>query len=982
MLGGERVGRNDLIRFLAEAEAVAAIKHENVVQVFDYGDADGRPFMALEFLPGGSLSGSLAKGRESVSSTASACDTAALLSQVARGVAAAHALGIVHRDLKPANVLLDEAGAPKVADFGLAKRGEGSEVTQTGQVMGTPAYMSPEQAKGETKFVGPQADVWALGVMFYEALTGRRPFQGTVQEILAKAQTADPVPPRKSVPTIPRDLELICLKCLAKQPHERYPTAKELADDLDRFARGEPIRVRPAGLLERGYKWAKRKPAVAGLYAATTTAVLLLFVGAAIAVERRAAVAARIAADTARDEADRERGNADAARGVADREREKAVAARDGEIAARNEVTTLNYYRQVERAHGVWGENDVLKAMRLLIDTTPDRRDWEWRYVARLCRSEIRLIRARAPVPGVSISPDGRTWVGALEDGTAPVWDAATGKELLVYRGHKSLLKRALFHPDGVRVLSTSHDGEVHIWEAGTGKPLHTFKLPGEGSFAFALNGDGSRVAAGTYSGPIRIWNLETKEEIATLTGHNGSVIGVLFAPDGRLFSVGGDGTLRSWDIASKKQLTPPRGHRGLVWGLTLTPDKQRLLTSDESGRIYTWDATTLNPVSQFVAHDNRVWSIVFSPDGSQVLTTSLDQTAKLWDAKTWRLLRTFRGHTNDAVGGAFLADGRVMTHGGDRTVRAWDATRDAEARVLAGGGVLEGVAFDPSGRLVAGGAGNGIPVWEAGTGKLVGRFGAPGETGRGVAFTPDGAAVVSGGLSGKVRAWPLDGGPPRILGEHNAPVTAVAFVPGSGRVASIGRDGLVKVWGTDPNKPVWSAPHAGPLALAVSPDGRILATGGEDKHIRLWDANTGHPIRVLTGHTFRVSRVAFSPDGKRLASGSHDNTVRVWHTDTGKEEVNIKGHVHYIDGVAFSPDGNRVVDASGDKMVRLYDSRTGQETLTLKGHGNWVTGAAFSPDGARIATSARDGTVRIWDAPHGIEVVLPPEADESHSEK
>ena len=277
MLGGGQASRGDLIRFLAEAEAVAAIKHENVVQVFDYGETDGRPYMALEFCPGGTLGKLLPKDRDAARAPR---EMAALVAQVARGVAAAHALGIVHRDLKPGNVFLDDAGVPKVADFGLAKRGEGSDVTREGVGMGTPAYMAPEQAR-DAKFVGPQADVWALGVILYEALTGTRPFTGTVQEIMAKAQNSEPLPPRKVIGSLPRDLELICLKCLSKAPHERYATAKELADDLDRYARGEPISVRPAGPLERGYKWVKRNKVVSG---ALATVTLALLVGAGVSL--------------------------------------------------------------------------------------------------------------------------------------------------------------------------------------------------------------------------------------------------------------------------------------------------------------------------------------------------------------------------------------------------------------------------------------------------------------------------------------------------------------------------------------------------------------------------------------------------------------------------------------------------------------------------------------------------------------------------
>ena len=277
MLGGEQASRGELIRFLAEAEAVAAVRHENVVQVYDFGEADGRPFMALEFCPGGTLGRLLSNSPDAARTPT---ETAALIAQVARGVAAAHTLGIVHRDLKPNNVFLDEAGVPKVADFGLAKRGDGADVTQEGQGMGSPAYMAPEQARN-AKFVGPQADVWALGVMLYEALTSARPFTGTVQEIMARAQNAEPIPPRKIISKVPRDLELICLKCLSKVPHERYPMAKELADDLDRFARNEPISVRPAGPIERAVKWVRRNKIVSG---AIATVFVALATGAGVSL--------------------------------------------------------------------------------------------------------------------------------------------------------------------------------------------------------------------------------------------------------------------------------------------------------------------------------------------------------------------------------------------------------------------------------------------------------------------------------------------------------------------------------------------------------------------------------------------------------------------------------------------------------------------------------------------------------------------------
>ncbi len=283
-----RVAERDLIRFLAEAEAVAAVRHSNVVQVYDYGEVDGRPYMALEFCPGGSLAQRLEK-----SYSFPPKETAELLRQVATGVAAAHEEGIVHRDLKPANVLLTGLGEPKVADFGIAKR-TGRDLTATQAVMGTPFYMAPEQAGGRAKFVGPQADVWALGVMLYECLSGVRPFGGeTNGEIFANIIGREPPSLHASVRDMPRDLELICHKCLEKNPNDRYPTAKELANDLNRYTHGEPISVRPLSATARLTRWGQRNPAVAGLLAAVIVVTVGLL-GSLWSQYRQALAQARI----------------------------------------------------------------------------------------------------------------------------------------------------------------------------------------------------------------------------------------------------------------------------------------------------------------------------------------------------------------------------------------------------------------------------------------------------------------------------------------------------------------------------------------------------------------------------------------------------------------------------------------------------------------------------------------------------------------
>jgi tetratricopeptide (TPR) repeat protein/tRNA A-37 threonylcarbamoyl transferase component Bud32 len=332
VLGTARADSKEIIRFLAEAEALATVRHPHVIGVYEFGEADGRPFLALEFCPGGTLAETLKAGR--LDATAAAV----LVRKLAEGVAAAHAMGIVHRDLKPGNVLFNESGEPKVTDFGLAKLGGGTDVTQSQAVMGTPAYMAPEQAKGESKFVGPQADVWALGVILYECLTGRRPFVANdTWAVLQQVMNEEPAGVRAIRRTVPRDLDLICRKCLAKLPHERYATAKELADDLGRFLEGKTISIHPAGPIERTWKWTKRnRPAVA-VMAALLVGIVGLSVGVvwAIAEAKNARTAER---------------NERQARGEAEMERNEAVRQQLAATAAKEFLT------QVLVQSDAWGQ--------------------------------------------------------------------------------------------------------------------------------------------------------------------------------------------------------------------------------------------------------------------------------------------------------------------------------------------------------------------------------------------------------------------------------------------------------------------------------------------------------------------------------------------------------------------------------------------------------------------------------------------------
>ena len=406
---------------------------------------------------------------------------AELLWTLADTVQAAHDLGIVHRDLKPSNVLYDEQGQPRVTDFGLAKRAGGSDLTATQAVMGTPAYMPPEQARGDTKFVGPQADVYSLGVILYECLTGSKPFEALDQHaLLRKVAEDDPERPGKRVPGLPRDVELICLKCLAKEPAERYPTAGALAADLERFAAGEPVTVRTAGVVERAAKWARRKPTLAAAYTLGLLAVLLGGLGGTAVWQWRTAEQARDMANAARSEA----------------------------VKSWEQLAAVEYGRTIQVAHQEWREGNAAATVALLDSTRANLRGWEWQYVHRLCHSDLLTLEGHAGyVSSASFSPDGSRIVTGSADKTAKLWDARSGAEILTLAGHSGQVSSAGFSPDGSRVVTGSLDKTAKVWDAKSGTEVVTLKGHTAVVRSASFSRDGSRLVTGSSDKTAKVWD-------------------------------------------------------------------------------------------------------------------------------------------------------------------------------------------------------------------------------------------------------------------------------------------------------------------------------------------------------------------------------------------------------------------------------------------------------------------------------------------
>jgi WD40 repeat protein/predicted Zn-dependent protease len=1004
ILAGGHAGPQEVARFLVEAEAAARLQHPHIVQIFETGQHAGLPYFSLEFCPGGSLHAKLAGTPQPPRAAAR------LVEQLAQGMAYAHQKGIVHRDLKPGNVLLAEDGTPKITDFGLAKHLQGEPgaapgepgalatggLTASGAVMGTPSYMAPEQAGGKSGQVGPAADVYALGAILYECLTGRPPFRAaTLPETLLQVLNEEPVAVRQLQPGAPADLETICHKCLQKEPGKRYAGAEELAEDLRRFQAGEPIRARPVGPMERAWRWCRRNPLVAGLTAAVAAALLVGatvatgFALAASAEARRARESERRAEDD-RKQADLARRQAEKDKKRANAEARKAVQEKDEKDRQLTRADTLLYASQIQRADEFWQEGKCFDARDLLNVTKRDYRRFEYRYLHALFDGSHLSFRGHIEfVSSVAFSPDGKRLASGSSDKTVKVWNVQTGQDILTFKGHTSPVLSVAFSPNGRRLVSCSGDdrhspGEVKVWDAQTGRELLDLKGHKDYVLSVAFSPDGKCLASASRDMTVKVWDAQNGRQLLDLKGHTTIVDSVAFSPDGRRLASGSGafgkpGEVKIWDLQTGLEAIPLKGHADIVTSVVFSPDSKHLATASFDRAVKVWDAQTGQEILMIKGHTDIVRSVAFSPDGQSLATASFDKTVKVWDAHAGQELFLLKGHAKAVVSVAFSPDGQRLASGSwDKIVKVWDA-RTGQQVLPIKEQTQKGmrIAFSPDGqRLASGSGGTGSPIkvriCDVQTGQAIFASRRPlGMLVPSVAFSPDGQRLAGACQDGTVRVWnPQTGQRVLTLRGHTRAVSSVAFSSDSKRLASASWDKTVKVWDALKGRQLLDLKgHNYVLSVAFSPDGRRLATAdltttGKPGDVKVWDARTGRELLALKGQTDRVNSLAFSPDGRHLASAALDKTVKVWDARTGQETFTLKGHTDIVMCVAFSPDGKHLASASGDKTVKLWDARTGLEVLSLRGHTDTVVSVAFSPDGECLASASGDQTVKVWDAP------------------
>jgi WD40 repeat protein/predicted Ser/Thr protein kinase len=942
-------------RFTHEAQILARLHHPGIAQVYEAGLADdGQPFFAMEFIRGLPLDEYA--NRHDLDLVA----RVALMARVCDAVQHAHDQGVIHRDLKPANILVEEIGRPKVLDFGVARATDAdlltaAGLTHTGQLLGTPNYMSPEQVTGEPAAIDRRADVYALGVMLFELAAHRLPYRLEDRPLVEVARLIleQDAPRLGSLDSGLRgDVETIVAKALEKDPARRYASAADLAADLRRWLAHEPILARPPSALYHLRKFARRHTGLVGGVIATGVALVLGLVGTIL-----------FAVGEARQ------------RGLAEQNSRAA-------FSAERKALFQAYRARLAAAVAALSAHDVAGASQQLDEVPEDLRGWEWRHLHSRLDDSTSVLLLPAGGDGLLLPSPDRLRVAILTgDGLSLTDLEGSGPSTAPFPARGLVMEGTTQTRLGLRVVEWVDETTIQLLNEA-GRRVGPVVVPGGvGPRVVIASPDGSRLAVDNAVDGWRglaLFDATSGKLTATCKGHPGDLWSYAFSPDGQLVASGGeDGTARIWNATTGALLHTCQGHASKVVGVSFRPDGARLLSSSSDGTVRQWAVATGQEVEPpYDRHSGDVTTAEYSPDGRWVASAGTDRTVRVWQATGRQDVAVLHGHTGAVTGVAFAPGGRRLASvsrptrlvaRADGTIRGWEVDPRATLPVLRGHtSYVYPVVLSPDGRWIAsGGWDSKICLWDARTGEACAPPWDNGDLVKTLAFSPDGSKLVSA-RQDRLQVWEVATG--RRLKEIHVPapnILAVAFRPDGARLAALDGSGGATVFDAATGAVVarlrLGTTHD-TKPLAYSPDGRWLAGASADQTtVCLFDAHTNEPSAQFPGHKGVIRAVAFSPDSRRLASCSSDHTVRLWQIDSGECKV-LRGHTDEVFAVAFHPDGRRLATGGRDRAVWLWDLVRSEEVARLQGHTTYIWSLAFSPDGATLASGSGDHTVRLWD--------------------